>query len=80
MDLYGLTGGCGAQRKGASIYTWNPEALLGITLIKGFEGLKINIDQGNYLSMPSLTFFATDPYPPHILLRHCVLGRSSKCS
>jgi len=45
-DLYGSMGGCGAQRKGASIYTWNPEALLGIALIKGFVGFKIDMRLG----------------------------------
>jgi hypothetical protein len=37
MDLYGFIGGCGAQRHGAPIYAWNPEALLGNALIKGFS-------------------------------------------
>jgi len=36
MDLYGFTSVCGAQRHRASIYAWNPEALLGRALIKGF--------------------------------------------
>jgi hypothetical protein len=61
QDLYSFIGSCGAKQKEAPIYAWNPEALLGITLIKGFEGFKINIDQGNYLPMPPLTTLLQTP-------------------